>query len=219
VINDKGCTMKGFISGGFVALVVMAAICAAVPEPAIVPGPYDWTLDVKFEHPQQIVLQLPGEDKPRRFWYMLMTLTNKTNRDVDFYPKCELMTDTFEIIPAGRSATPTVFEQIKKRHQSHYPFLESLEKAEKVLQGQDNARDIAIIWPDFDANAKSIRIFIAGLSNETVAIDHPVAKDKAGKPVKVFLRKTLELSYDLHGMAALRSDANLIYKGERWIMR
>jgi hypothetical protein len=212
--------MKGFVFVISVALAVMACVCLAAPEPAIVPGPTDWTVDVIFEHPQQIELKLSGDNKPKRFWYTLITLTNKTNRDVDFYPKCELMTDTFQIIPTGRNTPAVVFEQIKRRHQSRYPFLESLEKAgNRILQGQDNTKDIAIIWSDFDAKAKSLKLFIAGLSNETIAVDHPVAKDKAGKPIKVFLRKTLELSYTLGGDAAFRSDAKLVYKGKRWVMR
>ncbi len=32
--------------------------------------------------------------------------------------------------------------------------------------------DIAILWLDFDPKANSIKLFISGLSNETVAIDH-----------------------------------------------
>jgi len=212
--------MKSFVYRISAVWVVMTCVCLAAPQPAIVPGPDDWTVDVRFEHPQQIITRLSGGSGPRRFWYTIITLTNKANRDVDFYPKCELMTDTFQIILAGKDTPAAVFEQIKRRHQSRYPFLESLEKADsKILQGQDNTKDIAIIWPDFDAKAKNIKIFIAGLSNETVVIDHPVAKDKMGKPVKVYLRKTLELSYNLAGDAALRSDASLSYKGKRWVMR
>jgi len=65
------------------------------------------------------------------------------------------MTDTFEITPAGKGTPASVFEQIKKRHQRKFPFLESLENAgNKILQGEDNTKDIAIIWPDFDAKAK-----------------------------------------------------------------
>jgi len=212
--------MKSFVYGTLVILGVMACICPAAPEPAIVQGPDDWTVNVTFEHPQQIMLQLSGDKKLRRFWYTLITLTNKTKRDVDFYPRCELMTDTFQIIPAGKGMSAAVFEQIKSRHQSKYPFLESLEKtSNKILQGKDNTKDIAIIWPDFDAKAKNIKLFIAGLSNETVAIDHPVDKDDRGKPVKVYLRKTLELSYGISGDPALRSDAKLSYKGKHWVMR
>jgi hypothetical protein len=212
--------MKGFVYGVLVVWGIMVRLCLAAPQPAIVPGPDDWTVDVRFEHPQQIEVRLAGDEKPRRFWYIIVTLTNKTNRDVDFYPKCELMTDTFQIIPAGEDVRPAVFQQIKRRHQRKYPFLESLKQAgHRMLQGEDNAKDIAIIWPDFDAKARNIKLFITGLSNETVAVDHPVAKDETGKPVKVYLRKTLELSYGIPGDAAFRSEVKPVYKGKRWIMR
>ena len=126
--------------------VILGGLCAAAPEPAVVPGPGDWTVGVRFEHPQQIVLRLGAEAKPKRFWYTIVTLTNKTNREVDFYPKCELMTDTFQIIPEGKSTSRVVFEQIKRRYQGKYPFLESLQQTgNKILQGRDNTKDIAII--------------------------------------------------------------------------
>ena len=205
---------------GILGILVVACVCLAAPEPVVSPRPGQWTVDTAFTHPQQITLQMGSDEQPRRFWYVLLTLTNKTNQDVDFYPKCDLMTDTFQIIPAGKAVAPAVFEQIKVRHQSRYPFLEPLEKAgNKLLQGEDNTKDIAVIWPDFDAKARGIKLFIAGLSNETVAINHPMVKDKTGKPIKVYLRKTLELSYSLTGESATWSDANLGYTGKRWIMR
>jgi len=212
--------VKSFVYGTFVVCVVVACVCMAAPEPAIVPGPGDWTVDVTFEHPQKITLEPGLGGKPRLFWYLIMTLTNKTKRDVDFYPQCDLMTDTFQIIPSGKSTPTVVFERIKRRHQGRYPFLEPLEKVDsKILQGEDNAKDIVIIWPDFNAQAKNIQVFIAGLSNETAVIDHPVAKDNTGNPVKVYLRKTLELSYALKGDPTLRSFVEMAYKGKRWIMR
>ncbi|MHC4460933.1 MAG: hypothetical protein ACYS6W_14695 [Planctomycetota bacterium] len=212
--------MKSFVYGTLAVWAAAACVCLAAPEPAIVPGPDDWTVDVRFEHPQQIALQLRGGSKPRLFWYTIITLTNKTNRDVDFYPKCDLMTDTFEITAAGKDTSVAVFEQIKRRHRGRYPFLESLEKADnKILQGEDNTKDIAIIWPDFDAQAQGIKVFITGLSNETAVIDHPITKDKMNKPVGVFLRKTLELSYKLRGDTTLRSNVKATYTGKRWIMR
>lgn len=212
--------MKRFFYGILGGWAVIASACLAAPEPAIVPAPGQWTVDMTFTHPQQIVLPRSSDNQPTRFWYIIITLTNNTGSDVGFYPKCDLMTDTFQIVGAGRSVTPAVFELIKTRHKSRYPFLEPLDKAgNKMLQGEDNAKDVAVIWPDFDAQAKNIKVFITGLSNETAVIDHPVAKDELGKPLKVFLRKTLELSYDLRGDSALRSDASLAYKAKRWIMR
>ena len=212
--------MKGFIWSGFGILVALVCLCGAAPEPAIVPGPDVWTVDVRFEHPEQITFRAGLYDQPGRFWYIILTLTNKTARDVDFYPKCELMTDTFEIIPSGDRVPAAVFERIKRRHQAKYPLLELLENAgNRILQGADNAKDVAIIWRDFDAKAKNIKLFMAGPSNETVVFDHPVAKDEEGKPIKVFLRKTLELSYKLGGDPAFRSDVKLLFGGKRWRMR
>jgi hypothetical protein len=212
--------MKRFLGCISAICVIAACVCLAAPEPAIVPAPGEWTVDTEFSHPQPLVLQRSSDNKPVRFWYVIVTVTNNTGRDVDFYPKCDLMTDTFQIIPAGRSVTPAVFEHIKKRHKSLYPFIEPLDSAgNKILQGEDNTKDIAIIWPDFDTRAKSIGLFLTGLSNETAVVDHPVSKDETGQPLKIFLRKTLEISYALRGDAALRSNVSLDYKGKRWVMR
>ena len=221
VAIDKGYDMRGFVCA--VLVVVSAGICvcwAVAPEPAATPRPGQWTVDTRFTHPQQILVRVGPDDTPQRFWYSIITLTNNANREVDFYPKCELMTDTFEITAAGKTVTPSVFAAIKNRHNSVYPFLESLEQtSSKILRGEDNTKDIAVIWPDFDAQAKQIKLFITGLSNESAMVDHPVAKDKDGNPLKVFLRKTLELTYDLQSDPAMRTDANLVYKAKRWVMR
>lgn len=212
--------MKRGICGILGILGVLACESLAAPEPAIVPAPGQWTLDTEFTHPQQLVLRRGSDNQPLRFWYVIVTLTNNADREVDLYPRCDLMTDTFQIIPAGRFVPPSVFEQIKTRHKSRYPFLEPLDKAgNKMLQGRDNTKDIAIIWPDFSVQAKGIDLFITGLSNETAVVDHPVSKDQMGQPVRVFLQKTLEISYSLKGDAALRSGVRLDYQGKRWVMR
>jgi len=213
--------MKKFIFTALMISTAIAAVSFAAPEPAVVSVGNYWTVDVKFEHPQQISLPVGKNGKIQRFWYLILTVTNNTKHDVDFYPRCELMTDTFKIVPAGKSIpSALVFKRIKKRHQSKYPLLESLEKTDnKILQGQDNTKDIAVIWSDFDPKAKNVKFFIAGLSNETAVIDHPTEKDTSGKPKKIFLRKTLELSYSIGGDPAFRSAANLTFKNKRWVMR
>jgi hypothetical protein len=200
--------------------VVIVGVCLAAPEPAIVPAPGDWTVNLTFEKPQPIELKVGAAGELQRFWYMIVSLTNNTGRDVEFYPKCELMTDTFEITTAERGVPAVVFERLKRRYEGRYPFLEKLERTNsKMLQGEDSAKDIVIIWRDFDSKAKNISIFIAGLSNETAVISHPIAKDENGNPLNVFLRKTLELKYSLSGDPMFRDDAKLLYKGKRWVMR
>jgi len=207
--------MKSFVYATIAVLTATVAYASAAPEPAVAPGPGIWTVNVVFEHPRQIIIPAVGNGKPRVFWYTILTLTNKARIDVDFYPKCDLMTDSFQIIAAGQKTPPAVFERIKKRHQSKYPFLESLEKTDpRILQGADNAKDIAIIWPDFDRTANSFKLFISGLSNETAVVKHPIIKDK-----NIYLRKTLELDYILKSDPALRTSLKLNYKGKHWVMR
>jgi hypothetical protein len=199
---------------------IIARVSLAAPEPAIVPAPGQWTLDTKFTNPMEITLPLGSDKKPLKFWYLIITLTNNTGKDVDFYPKCDLMTDSFQIVPAGKFVSTALFDQIKKRHKGRYPFLELLDQAgTKILQGEDNTKDIAVIWPDFDVKATSVKLFITGLSNETANVNYPILKDETGEPLKVFLRKTLELNYSLRGDPALRTSASFEFQGKRWIMR
>jgi hypothetical protein len=217
-------------------LLIAGGLIQAAPRPAIVQRPGQWTLETRFEQPQQLVLPY-GTNGATRFWYMILTVTNRTGQDVDFRPRCELMTDTFQIVPANVGVPSVVFDKIKERHQSRYPFLESLGKVESrlvrsqdkskiegsenlLLQGEDNTRDIAVIWPDFDPQATTFKVFVTGLSNELAVINHPVATDpNDGKPTKVFLRKTLQLDYSLRGDPAIRSAVEVVYKNKSWVMR
>jgi len=192
----------------------------SAPQPAIVPGANQWTLNVVFTQPQQITVKLSDQPKAQRFWYIIITVTNSFSIDVPFYPSCELLTDTFQAISAYKDTRNIVFEKIKLRHKKKYPLLESLEFADnKILQGEDNTKDLVIIWPDFDAKAKEIRLFLAGLSNETAVVEHPTEKDPNGAPKKLYLRKTLELQYSIGGDEKLRSNSTLVYKNRRWVMR
>jgi hypothetical protein len=191
----------------------------AAPTPAIVQRPGQWTLDVRYEHPQQLVLPY-GPAGEQRFWYMIMTVTNRTGMDVEFYPKCDLMTDTFQIVPAGRAVPAVVFQMIQQRHASRYPLLQSLQSVpNRILEGEDNALDIAIIWQDFDAQASTFQVFVGGLSNEIAVIAHPVAAGEDGKPLPVYLRKSLELNYGFRSDPALRSSVEVVYKDLNWVMR
>ncbi|MBN2129337.1 MAG: hypothetical protein JW741_07560 [Sedimentisphaerales bacterium] len=211
--------MKKRLFYGTILAAILAGLCVAAPEPAVVQKPGQWTVQVRYEHPQQLVLPW-GEKGPSRFWYTILTLTNRTGQDVEFYPRCELMTDTFQILPAGTGVPPMVFDRIKQRHAAAYPFLEPLEGVEnRLLQGEDNAKDIAVIWRDFDPQASGFTVFITGLSNETAAVRHPVARDDLGLPVFVFLRKTLAVDYKLRGDSALRSSVEVAYEDQSWVMR
>lgn len=211
--------MNRLIYRTFIFCCFIGSFCMAAPEPSIIPVRGQWTLDVEFTHLQPIILDTIEGGNPIRFWYTIFTVTNNTGNDVDFFPNCQLLTNTFEIEAAGAGVSPTVFQYIKKRHQSEYPFLESLSNVgNRILEGEDNAKDIAVIWSDFDHKASSIKVFITGLSNETAAVNLPVFQNDTLSQKQVFLRKTLEISYSVMGDPTGIS-SRLEYTGKRWIMR
>ncbi len=196
-------------------LSVLATSVMGAPKPAVIQSAGQWTADAKFEPLRQLVYQPTETSAPRRFWYTILTIENRTGRDIGFFSKCDLMTDTFQILPAGKSVPMAVFERIKKRHQRKYPLLQYLPKVKsKILQGEDNAVDVAIIWPDIEPQTKNLKLFISGLSNETAAVNVPDAENTV-----IFLRKTLELSFQLKGESVWRSDSDIVFKGKRWVMR
>ena len=200
-------------------LLFTTGISMAYPTPATVQNPDQWTLKVKYAQPEQILLELNGQRQ--RFWYLIVTVTNDSGfEDISFYPACELVTDTFQVIPAGKKVQKGVFDAIKLKHQGSYPFLESLDfKDHRIFSGEDNTRDFVIIWPDVDPKARQVNLFISGLSNETAIIPHPVLKDDAGNPQSIFLQKTLQLTYALAGDQSLRATATMKKIETNWVMR
>lgn len=211
--------MKTMFIRTFCALMLFTVLCGAAPKPAVVQGPRLWTADVEFEALRQFMYQPTERAKPRRFWYTILTISNNTSKDIEFHHQCDLMTETFQILPAGKLVPLEVFELIKARHAARYPLLESLTTMDKrMLQGEDNARDVAVIWSDFDPKAKNVKLFISGLSNETAVLRLPSA-DPAVSEKTAFLRKTLQLNYHLKGDSVWRADDDIALTGKTWVMR
>ena len=212
--------MKMLMHRVFAACLCTASVGMAAPQPAIVQAPNQWTVSVRFEPLRQVSLAATQTGQPRRFWYAIVSIENATSRDIDFYPQADLLTDTFQLVGAGNNVPAGVFQIIKAQHAGLYPLLEEFPAAgSAVFQGHDHARDFAVIWPDFDTKARTVSLFIGGLSNEAVVIDHPIARDQAGSPLKVFLKKTLAIDFELRGDSALRSDGDVEFVASRWVMR
>lgn len=191
----------------------------AYPKPSLAQRPGKWTVKGEITHPAQILVNIPGKG-PQRFWYTILTVTNPMDEEVSFYPKCELMADTFQIIPAGKNTPGFVFDKLERLYQGQYPFLESLENVDgRILAGSDNTRDIAIIWPDFDDNAKNFKIFISGLSNEIKSVKMPTKKGETAKTDVIYLRKTLEVDYRIAGDSKRRSETPVKFLEKKWVMR
>jgi hypothetical protein len=200
-------------------LLSVAVLSFAYPQPTKAKKAGIWTLKTEVTQPEQIYVNIPRKGN-QRFWYIIVTVTNTTDEEVGFYPKCELVTDTFEVIIAGKHTPGFVSDKIKVRYEGSYPFLENLEAIDRrVLVGADNTKDIVIAWPDFDDDAKEVRLFLSGLSNETAKVEHPIQKDGDGTPVIIYLRKTLELDYSIGGDPLLRGQSRLVFKEKDWVMR
>lgn len=203
-----------------VLLLNTQGICA--PKPALVAPVNTWQIDVEMHgDPRLIQVRLPGESAAKNYWYLLYTVTNNTGQDIDFFPQIELFTDTFKLHTAGAKVRQLVFETIQDRYSKTIPLLESQDMvSEKLLQGQDNSRDTVAIFEDFDPNASQVRIFVSGLSNETVTVKHPLlVNPETSKEKEVLLRKTLMLEYQLSGDRYRPEQRIMLYQNRDWVMR
>ncbi|MCF7958718.1 MAG: hypothetical protein K9M57_09755 [Phycisphaerae bacterium] len=209
---------------------LLVAVAVSVPASAEIPKPLTvqlnglWQLEIELRGtPQPIEVVLPGDDEPTRFWYQIYTLTNNTGKDVYFYPQFDLFTDTFKLYHVGEKARKPVFNVIQKLYTDKFPLLESQEHITgRILQGGDNARDSVAIFEDFDQRATKVKIFIAGLSNEVVAVPYPTVTDSSlqqEKPKEFLLRKTLMLQYQVPGDRFNPQNKVMLFRDQQWLMR
>ncbi len=194
----------------------------AAPRPGI--APKAWQLDFEFYDPQRITLRLPGENVETTYWYMLYRVTNRTGQDVQFYPSARLVTSTLEVVEAGDQIAPGVFRAIKARHRDEFPFFEPPTRITgELLQGEGNSRVSAAVFHEFDPEASSFKLYIAGLSGEIERVINPVFNPKRGvskdNPRFFLLRRTLEIVYDLPGDPDTRAMAKPIRRSREWVMR
>lgn len=217
------------------AIAGFSRLAPAAPAPSITPQ--TWQLEFQFEDPQRLVIQLPGEAKPRVYWYMLYNVVNNSGKDVQFLPRFEIVTNDLKVMPADSAADPAVFAAIKKLHAKDRPFLlEPLEATGKLLQGADNTKDSVAIWRDFSGQTRRFTLFVGGLSGDNVVIPNPtfdparpeteLREGSDGQKIKVTvnprrftLYKTLSVAYTLPGDDEARK-TSLPVRGELdWVMR
>jgi len=194
----------------------------AVLKPASVPA--SWELTFRFQDPQRVSVFLPGKALPAVYWYMLYTVENATDQEIDFYPTFELVTDTLQVLSSEVGVSPEAYRAVARR--AGDPLLVTPEKViGRLLRGKDRARHSVAIWPDFDPQAKRFTIYVGGLSGEVKRLKNPAfdsTRPESETNRRYFtLRKTLEIPYRLPGSRSRRSlavpqraDAVM-----RWIMR
>lgn len=193
------------------ALVVAAPLSAKVPEPSLYP--ISWELDFKHAAPKRIVVDTTA------YWYMSYTVTNNTGQEQNWRPDFQMMTDEGKVIKSDHGISVEVFDKIKATEGSR--FLEPAVKvAGPLRQGEDQAKDGVAIWKETTPRMGTFKIFIGGLSGEKVAFtddDGKQLKDADGLPE--FLRKTLELDYQIYGDEFYPDRHEVHELGHKWVMR
>ncbi len=200
------------------ALWVTNAAVAADDQPTVIQRdprepsrvPVSWELNFKYGPVERVYVDVDG--KPTAFWYVRYTVTNNSGRDVLFTPSFELVSDTGESLQAFKNVPNSVFDKIKGLYKNTL-LMSPTDIYGKLLQGEDNAKDGVIIFPNIDPDARNFKLFVMGLSGETT--------DKVINPITnkpVLLQKTLELDINIPGQAINREPASKV-TGSKWVMK
>ena len=205
-----------------VACVVASSAVVAGPEPKL--GSKSWQLDFSFHDPQRITIRLPATGHEVTYWYMLYTVTNSTGTDVQYFPSFALVTDTLQVVKAGETAHPLVYDAIAARHKKEYPFFAPPSRITGLLlQGEDNARTSAAVFAVFDGKADAFTIYGSGLSGQIERVINPSfdesKPESESNPRRFILRKTVAIMYDLPGDEHTRDEATPIRRDRKWVMR
>lgn len=208
-LRCAGLALVGLCAGG---------ACALHAAPKTNPFSTSWTLDIEFNDPQRITVD------GTTYWYVLYQVTNRSGRDVQFFPSARLVTDTLEVVKAGENVGPLVYDAIAARHKRQYPFFAPPTKITgPLLQGVENSRASAMVFTTFDPNAAGFTIYASGFSGEVANLPNPAFDPKQpesdSNPRSFLLQRTLSITYSLPGDPATRQIAVPIRKNREWIMR
>ena len=186
------------------------AVVRGYPRPS--PSGRGWQLKFEYGQMHKVRLVLPGQTQVKTFWYMPYVVTNNTGRDISFYPRSYLLTDSNQLIESVQGVDALAYPAIA-RLLGRELLEEELFVSGKLLQGEEYARESVIIFRDFDPKAISFKVFISGLSNESAQVRKPMTRKK------VSLVKTLQLGYGLSGDRHSSPEITAELKEKDWIMR
>ncbi len=209
-----------------ISLCMLSAVSSQPAPVAIEPAraPVSWELNFRFQDPQRVSVVLPDRAEPVVYWYMLYTVENPNDKEVEFYPDFELVTNTLRVVPSEIQVSPEAFRAIQRRADD--PLLIPPERViGKLLRGKDRARHSVAIWKDFDPKATSFTVFVSGLSGEMKRVKNPAfdaSKPESRTNERYFtFRKTLSIPYKFPGSAATRDRVvpERLADKQQWIMR
>jgi len=212
--------------------VAVSSLRAEYPKPS----PYPRTWELKFEHgtPKRVVVQPPNSVVPKAYWYMTYTVTNPTDKPIEFTPSFQLLSQnskSFEPVRSDLAIPPVVFQTIFNREGNK--FLENHHKIQGTLNpGEEQARDGVAIWPEPQTRMGKFDVFVGGLSGEYTILKKkegrfaPIDLKKAAEELKgvpeadrLTLRKTLQLTFQVPGDEVRPGEDPVLKKGQKWVMR
>ncbi|HZW11453.1 MAG TPA: hypothetical protein VFF69_16250 [Phycisphaerales bacterium] len=197
-----------------VAIGALAPASGLAPEPD--PVPKRWQLEV--EPGPLRVAYVESAEGSGAYLYLTYTATNNTGKDLEFVPSFEMATDSGEVAQSGVGVPPGVTDQIVASLE--HPFLQDqVDILGPIQQGPENAKQGVVIWPLQDYRADEIRIFGAGFSGETDALE--LTDPRTGEVRRLVFRKTLMLRYATPGEIRVHEIGDRAFGviEQRWIMR
>ncbi|HEX8340939.1 MAG TPA: hypothetical protein VF624_08535 [Tepidisphaeraceae bacterium] len=189
---------------------------SAYPKPS--PYPVSWELKFVHSEPRRVVVEVPGAPLPKAYWFITYTVTNNTERDVEFLPEFLMVSKNGTVKRSDRVVPRVVFDKIKSA--TNNKLLESALKVAGTLHvGEDQARDGVAIWEEPEVRMGSFTIFVTGLSGESTPLTDDAGaplNDKDNRPILLF--KTLQLDFNISGDELYAGDP-VDQTGKQWIMR
>lgn len=148
------------------------------PTPAVANA--DWTLEFDAGPPTAIAVD-DAFGNSRWYWYLPYTITNVSGADQRFIPEVTILTDTGNILQAGKDVPSRAFVQIAAELRN--PLLESPQSVVGTIrQGVDFAKDSVFIWPVPSEDVDQFTVFVAGLSGETAVLTKPSTGEPLMEP-------------------------------------
>ncbi len=175
------------------ACLVLATSVVAVPSPKAVPARPELSFT-----PGDLRIFRSNEDG-RWYWYFTYGVENNTGIDQIWIPDMVLYTDQGEILKAGQGVSSVVTDEIVEYIGD--PLLEpQYAIIGDLKQGRGNAKNGLSVWPARQMEVNELALFVAGMSSETLEVEHPLTK------APVVLKKTLKREYLIPGAANTRGD-------------
>ncbi|MGA3068338.1 MAG: hypothetical protein ABSF29_15950 [Tepidisphaeraceae bacterium] len=183
---------------------------ADYPQPS--PFPVSWELTVDFAKPRRILVQSPGDDTLKPYWYITYHVVNNTDKDtILFYPSFDLLTQDGQVIHSDSiDVKPAVFAAIQDKERIKF-LQDANDIAGPLRQGDDQSKDGVAIWPEPNPRMGTFSIFASGFWGESAIVKVADAT--------LVLHKTLQETFHLDSDAAHPGEGALVQEDSQYVMR